>query len=627
MGGLVALEVLGAREGARALVADVECIFDFGVTVGNGDSLDHDQAVDIFDYASDEPRSEPETTESEYSVKRRKTIHSSVTSTFINAASTNMQASSYLQTATEGTSSVSPHLLSAARLASSQTKSSPRDTPDIATLADSNHELSSADQLISMATFSNKGMQIPDTNSISVYGQLRKTNRDTGCGMGFPNDPMSHLYFPPLRDGSKIKSEGMRIAEEDLNAANTLQGINPTPSNMVNYRSGLDGPWKNNMMDSSSPQAPTVVKPIDMAGVMPRNFTPDYTNTNSSNYYRSPMFGGSSSLPPLSASVESSSSIHNAACDENSSLPAANDSVGLDGPDMNLEDDSFFFDFGIFDNTTDWLRDWGPNESISPESHAGMDGLEILETLPDATFVMGLTPNYGGDYISMSSANLQTFTPGPIVDDQPLTPKPAQDDGKVPPPTINVPGLGSTSPSGRDHANNSLLPWGWQQGGAHKDDPSRKVTLPPLRHVIPERNEQYGRHMSNPGAQVFDEVGIITEDMRKEMIQVLTLPSARPPYPGCEASEIERVFPNKEVIATFIKLYFDQFHPILPVIHRPTFCIDRCPSILLLAMISIGASYSTLKNAKAFADSLSELCKRYLAWMVRLLWFTCTLWC
>ena len=41
----------GALSGERAIEAceackkrEVECIFDFGVTVGNGDSLDHDQA-------------------------------------------------------------------------------------------------------------------------------------------------------------------------------------------------------------------------------------------------------------------------------------------------------------------------------------------------------------------------------------------------------------------------------------------------------------------------------------------------------------------------------------------------------------------------------------------------------
>lgn len=100
------------------------------------------------------------------------------------------------------------------------------------------------------------------------------------------------------------------------------------------------------------------------------------------------------------------------------------------------------------------------------------------------------------------------------------------------------------------------------------------------------------------------------------MIQILMLPSTQPPYPGCDASELERAFPNKNFITTFITLYWEHFHPILPVIHRPSFCVERTPSILLIAMVSIGASYSKLKNAKSFADGLSELCKRCLAWMV-----------
>lgn len=615
----------GKQSGDRAAEAceacrkrEVECIFDFGVTVGGGDMQDDEQAGDIFDYGSEDARSDPETACSEYSTKRRKTIH------------TSSGTPTYLSASTSGTTSaVSSHLLSAARLASSQTNQSERQLSDsVMQLPDQALELSSADHLLSMATFANKGLQIPETDRRS-FSHRPMPREPPGPSAGYGHDPMSHLYFPPMRDSGsnrKPENEGAmvnRIAEEDLNAANTLQGINPAPSTMMslNYRSGLDGPWKNNMVDDTNAQAGGTVRPLDMSGIMSRNFSTDYSNTGNA-YFRSPMFG-SSSLPPLSGAVEANSGQNG----ESSGLGVPGDGLsleaGLDLPD----DDSFFFDFNIFDNSTDWLRDWGPNESISPESHAGMDGLDILETLPDATFGIGLTPNYGGDYMGGS---LQPFTPGPPATPGPApeepvesTPKPHHlsigEDGRVPPPGIQVPGLPTASPS-KDHSGNAFLPWGWQHGSGLKEDPGRKVTLPPLRHVLPERSnenesQQYGQIPA--GTQVFDEDGVITEGMRKEMIHVLTLPSARPPYPRFETSEIERAFPTKEVIATFIKLYFDQFHPILPVIHRPTFCIEKCPSILLLAMISIGASYSNLKHSKAFADSLSELCKRYLAWMVR----------
>ncbi|KAF8243372.1 hypothetical protein K440DRAFT_561894 [Wilcoxina mikolae CBS 423.85] len=329
---------------------------------------------------------------------------------------------------------------------------------------------------------------------------------------------------------------------------------------------------------------------------------------------------------PLSQTTQEQNSGSNAGgADHNGNL-GPDDPGGLD-PVLNLHDeDSFYFDFGIFDNSTDWLRDWGPNDSISPDSQPG---IESLEALPEASFNFGPTPgNYncgggGGEALSLtavSNARDQhpaTPMPVPPEDVAGLTPRPPHisEDGSV-----LVPGLPTVSPM-KDYATSTdFLPWGWQHG--LREAPSRKVTLPPLRQVLTERsgdakNSRYaGQHSpisNDPPA--FDEAGTITERMRKDMIGALILPSTHPPYPGCDIAEIERAFPNKEVIAVFIKLYFEQFHPILPVIHRPSFCIERCPSVLLLAMVSIGASYSNLKNSKAFADSLSELCKRYLVWM------------
>jgi hypothetical protein len=509
-------------------------------------------------------------------------------------------------------------------------------------------ELSSADHLLSMATFSNKGLHVPNPlehhrgfldpsrpqNGSLSMGPVSNTQSgyDSRDCMNGSRDCMSHLYFPPIRNPAaqvprqEPKGSGSggllnRIADADINAANTLQGINPVSSSFLPPPSRGYEYWKDNI-DESNARTGVNVKPIDMAGVLPRLYSTDYTHTPSnSGFARSPMFGGGISLNPL----------HQTAPGNHDIKPGPDDPGGVD-PGLELED-NFYFDFGIFDNSTDWLRDWGPNESISPESHPGQD---TLETLPDVSFDLGLTP---GDYTGTGDvAGITPMTSN--ARDQPLQPlappppaaspsPPPQEDSRTaatPDPLkveedagVHVPGLPTVSPM-KDHSNNTdFLPWGWQHG-LREEAPSRKVTLPPLRQVLTDRHSDPHSRFSAPQPvteiPALDEVATITQEMRKAMIDILTLPSTLPPYPACDAAEIEKGFPSQDVLAGFIGLYFENFHPILPIIHRPTFCIEKSPSILLIAMVSIGASYSSLKNAKAFADSLSELCKRCLAWMV-----------
>jgi len=632
---------------------DVECIFDFGVTVDKNGSQDQGNPDDLFGFGSDDMGSEPETHSSEHSVKRRKTIHAASSSI---ATTTTM----YLTSGNTMASAVSPHLLSAARLASSQTIHTgsqdlllQHEQPGDGHSGSPHLELSSADHLLSMATFANKGMQIPSSDRAFMDHErapVQPPSLPLGSGRGdngYGADFMSHIYFPPIRDpGAQVPSQKLNdsggggdngnggsvslmklIAEEDLNAANTLQGINPAPPSSGSLSMsfpGLNELWRNGIVDESTVQAGVTMRPLDMAGMLPRGFGSDYSHTSNNSYSRSTLFGGVSQHPPPHTTSEQNSGSNAGGADHGN--PGPDDPGGLD-PVLNLHDeDSFYFDFGIFDNSTDWLRDWGPNESISPDSQTG---IESLEALPDASFGFGPTPgNYnssGGEVPSLTAVSNTrdqppaTPIPAPPEDGAGLTPRPLQisEDGSV-----LVPGLPTVSPM-KDYATSTdFLPWGWQHG--LREEPSRKVTLPPLRQVLTERSgdakhpRYAGQHsLVSNDPPAFDEVGTITEKMRKDMIHVLILPSTHPPYAVCDIAEIERAFPNKDVTAVFVKLYFEQFHPILPVIHRPSFCIERCPSILLIAMISIGASYSNLKNSKAFADSLSELCKRYLAWMVR----------
>jgi hypothetical protein len=58
-------------------------------------------------------------------------------------------------------------------------------------------------------------------------------------------------------------------------------------------------------------------------------------------------------------------------------------------------------------------------------------------------------------------------------------------------------------------------------------------------------------------------------------------------------------------------LYFAHFHPMLPVIHQPSFDPGR-DLLVTLAVINIGACYTEFSDARSFSTALSDLIRRLL---------------
>ncbi|KIW12692.1 hypothetical protein PV08_09970 [Exophiala spinifera] len=73
-------------------------------------------------------------------------------------------------------------------------------------------------------------------------------------------------------------------------------------------------------------------------------------------------------------------------------------------------------------------------------------------------------------------------------------------------------------------------------------------------------------------------------------------------------------FPNNETLDHCIDLYFEYFHPMLDVVHRPTFDPGR-DLVVTLAMICIGSCYTGQPGAKSFSIALSELIRKLLVFM------------
>lgn len=75
-----------------------------------------------------------------------------------------------------------------------------------------------------------------------------------------------------------------------------------------------------------------------------------------------------------------------------------------------------------------------------------------------------------------------------------------------------------------------------------------------------------------------------------------------------------QAFPSKERLDQCVDLYFAQFDQHCPVVHRPTFDPAREPAVTL-AMVTLGACFTSFEGGQAFSNALSELVRRLLVFM------------
>lgn len=636
---------------------------------GDGDGDDDD----LLDFGSDGAGSMTSESEvdrrpgskggEESSHKRRKTTDGTYTTSFTGL-------SSFDEVHRPVSSRVSPHLMSAARLASSRNGSPGRSSePSTSSTSlqnlitnDQTAELSSADQLISLMTTNtygaiptdhsldglrtNSGSQTPQKGPLSVdipifgskphplsksppipqpgvvsqssnpdlyrarndYFQPRKLSNGVNHfphhsvphGASAPLSPFRDVLPSPSGLGESISSHDLPIMAfepesiaEDLNAANTLQGINPiSPSRspLGHFQSGpTPKPTDISSFVSETPEASQRTNDFP-----PVSFTVDYNQLNQSKTAMQPSLSSTGSfqggnLGPSTPQPSLTANINGIELDNPE--PEGNPSYGNDLPGLE-NDDNWFFDFGIFDTSTDWLRGWGDDSStldmlggtcsVAPPPHAGATA---------SCLTPGAAVSHTKGFASPASAHSDessVYGHGRREDHQTRLP--------------------SVSPI-KDHSSvEDFLPWGWQ---SCREEPKRRVTLPPLRQILEE-------YTPSTIAQRYDSTrtakdgNLVNERIRNDMVSLLSIPYERYPYESADMSK----FPTKKMIDGFIKLYFEQFHSNLPMIHKPTFSTETCPTIVLVAMASIGASYSDVEGAKIFADTLSELCKRTLTWMV-----------
>ncbi|KAE8308636.1 hypothetical protein BDV41DRAFT_581199 [Aspergillus transmontanensis] len=95
---------------------------------------------------------------------------------------------------------------------------------------------------------------------------------------------------------------------------------------------------------------------------------------------------------------------------------------------------------------------------------------------------------------------------------------------------------------------------------------------------------------------------------------------------------IELRIPPAPVLNAWVQLYFEHFHPMFPVLHKPTFSTSGSNPFLVFTVAAIGAHFSDIKGAQPCLRAMHELIRRYTSYTCekvnlnsRELWMTQTI--
>jgi hypothetical protein len=116
----------------------------------------------------------------------------------------------------------------------------------------------------------------------------------------------------------------------------------------------------------------------------------------------------------------------------------------------------------------------------------------------------------------------------------------------------------------------------------------------------------------------------LSENKRQQLLETLdAFPEIMTAFPegiaSSPACDIVRHPLSLTTMQSYISLYWQQFHPQLPLMHRPTFSAEKTPDALLLCIIIIGMACVEAKQDSAIAQEawdLANLISRSLRWTI-----------
>ncbi|KAF7552176.1 hypothetical protein G7Z17_g4511 [Cylindrodendrum hubeiense] len=123
-----------------------------------------------------------------------------------------------------------------------------------------------------------------------------------------------------------------------------------------------------------------------------------------------------------------------------------------------------------------------------------------------------------------------------------------------------------------------------------------QLVFPDLSHVALEDVDQENL------AHVED----ISEEVGKRVSQYARQMQDGPTYPKF----VDLRIPPTAVLNAWVQLYFEFFHPVFPILHKPSFSAPGTHWLLVFTVAAIGAHFSQLKDAHTCSNAMHELIRR-----------------
>ncbi|GLB12221.1 hypothetical protein AtubIFM57258_009501 [Aspergillus tubingensis] len=92
----------------------------------------------------------------------------------------------------------------------------------------------------------------------------------------------------------------------------------------------------------------------------------------------------------------------------------------------------------------------------------------------------------------------------------------------------------------------------------------------------------------------------------EEVHRVARIMQGNPTFPPFTELKI----PPLPVINSWVQLYFEHFHPVFPILHKPSFCTPGTHWLLIFVVSAIGAQFSGLPHAQTCSRAMHELVRR-----------------
>jgi hypothetical protein len=106
----------------------------------------------------------------------------------------------------------------------------------------------------------------------------------------------------------------------------------------------------------------------------------------------------------------------------------------------------------------------------------------------------------------------------------------------------------------------------------------------------------------------------VPDGVPRKVLEMATELQTKSNYPKF----IELRIPPARVLNAWVQLYFEHFHPVFPILHKPTFSPATMNPFLVLTVAAIGAHFSELEGSQACQKAMHELIRRYTSYTVRL---------